>query len=77
MAESGSQNAAVRKIEIEMDSYRTHWQVAWERKASWELKSRLRQWGNVLKEIRIDPEENSRILPLRSPIASAHQFTAG
>ena len=41
-----------------MNSYRTRWQVAWERKASWELRSRLRQWGNVLKEIRQDPEEH-------------------
>lgn len=56
---SGSQNAAMRKIESELNTYRTRWQVAWIRKASWELKSRLRQWGNALTEIRLDPEEHS------------------
>jgi hypothetical protein len=41
-----------------MKTYRSRWQVAWERKASWEIGSRLRQWENVLKEIRLDPEEH-------------------
>ena len=59
MAKSDSQTAAMRKIESEMNIYRTRWQVAWVRKANWELKSRLRQWGNVLNEIRLDPEEHS------------------
>ena len=59
MARSGSQIAVMRKIESELNTYRTRWQVAWVRKASWELKSRLRQWGNALTEIRFDPEEHS------------------
>jgi hypothetical protein len=58
MAQSASQMAAMRKIEMDMNSSRTRWQVAWLRKASWELNSRLQQWGNVLQEIRLDPEEH-------------------
>lgn len=59
MAKTGSQVATMRKIDTEMNSFRTRWQVAWVRKASWELASRLQQWGNALKEIRLDPEEHS------------------
>jgi hypothetical protein len=58
LAKTASQVAAVRSIEADINSFRTRWQVAWERKASWEFGSRLRQWGNVLKEIRLDPEEH-------------------
>jgi hypothetical protein len=58
LAKGTTQVAALRSIEAEMNSYRSRWQVAWERKASWEIESRLRQWGNVLKEIRLDPEEH-------------------
>jgi len=58
LVETGSQIAEMRKIDSEIDMIRTRWQVAWDRKAAWEFKSRLRQWGNVLKEIRVDPEDN-------------------
>jgi hypothetical protein len=58
LAEAPSQRATFQKIEIEMEALRTRWQVAWEKKAAWEFESRLRQWGNVLKDIRVDPEDN-------------------
>jgi hypothetical protein len=58
LAKSVSQKTTLRKINIEIEATRTRWQVAWERKASWEFKSRLRQWGNFLKEVRVDPEDN-------------------
>ena len=58
LAGAGSQDAVFGRIENEIDAVRTRWQVAWEKKAAWEYESRLRQWGNVLKEIRIDPEDN-------------------
>lgn len=58
LAKTASQVAAIHSIEADMNSFRTRWQVAWERKASWEVGSRLRQWGNVLKENRQDPEEH-------------------
>jgi hypothetical protein len=41
-----------------MEATHMRWRVAWERKASWEFKSRLRQWGNFLKEVRVDPEDH-------------------
>ena len=55
---NASQVATMNDIEAEMNTSRSRWQVAWDRKASWEIGSRLRQWGNVLKEIRVDPEEH-------------------
>lgn len=58
LAGTASQDAVFSRIESEIHAVRTRWRVAWEQKAAWEFKSRLRQWGNVLKEIRIDPEDN-------------------
>jgi len=58
LARISSQNAAMQQIDTQVNGFRTRWQVAWGKKASWEFKSRLRQWGNILKEIRIDPEDN-------------------
>ena len=58
MAVTPSQQGAFRKIEIEIEALQTRWQVAWEKKTAWEFESRLRQWGNVLKDIRVDPEDN-------------------
>jgi hypothetical protein len=59
LAKTASQVAVMHSIDADVNSFRTRWQVAWARKASWEFGSRLRQWGNVLKEIRLDPEEHS------------------
>ena len=58
LVKTAPQVAAMQRIEADINSYRTRWQVAWERKVSWEFRSRLRQWGNVLKDIRLDPEEH-------------------
>jgi hypothetical protein len=58
LAKTDSQVAAMYSVEAETNNYRTRWQVAWRRKASREFRSRLRQWGNVMKEIRLDPEEH-------------------
>jgi hypothetical protein len=59
LSQSGSDQTVMQKFDSELDQIRTRWRVAWERKAAWEFKSRLRQWGNVLKEIRIDPEDQN------------------
>jgi hypothetical protein len=48
----------MQKIDAEIGFVRSRWQVAWSRKAAWGFRSRLRQWGNVLKEIRMDPEDH-------------------
>ena len=58
MAQTGSQRTELQQIETELETMQTRWRVAWERKASWEFKSRLRQWGNFIKEVRVDPEDN-------------------
>ncbi len=59
LAITASQIADLQKIEMQIDTTRTRWRVAWERKAAWEFESRLRQWGNTIKEIRVDPEEHA------------------
>lgn len=58
LAQTASQITSLQKLETEIEAIHTRWRVAWERKASWEFKSRLRQWGNFIKEIRVDPEDN-------------------
>lgn len=58
LALSPSQNAALQQLETQIEVTQTRWRVAWERKATWEFKSRLRQWGNFIKEVRVDPEDN-------------------
>lgn len=58
LARTASQLADLQQIETQIDATRTRWRVAWERKAAWEFKSRLRQWGNTIEEIRVDPEDN-------------------
>ncbi len=44
-------------LERKVNVVKTKWQVAWTKKASWEFKSRLRQWGNYLNEIQENREE--------------------
>ena len=63
LAQTGSELIAFEKIEVEIHKVRKKWQVAWEQKAAWEFKSRLRQWGNALKEIRVDPEDHVPYYP--------------
>lgn len=59
LAKTTPQITTLRKIDTEIESTQMRWRVVWERKASWEFKSRLRQWGNFLKEVRVDPEDNN------------------
>ena len=59
LAQTPSQQTDLQQIDTQLDVTRTQWRVAWERKAAWEFKSRLRQWGNILKEIRVDPDDNA------------------
>ena len=58
LARTSAQRTTLQRTENEIETTHTRWRVAWERKASWEFKSRLRQWGNFIKEVRIDPEDN-------------------
>ncbi len=47
------------RLEIELDAYRTHWRVAWERKASREFHNRLTLWRDFLEEYRANPESHA------------------
>ena len=55
---TASEQRLYQKISSELDSSRTRWRVAWQRKATWEFQSRLRQWGQALNEIRHEAEKN-------------------
>ncbi len=59
LAQSPAQEAACRQSESQLDALHTRWRTAWERKASREFQSRLRQWGERVEEIRQDPAENA------------------
>jgi hypothetical protein len=58
LARTPAQETAYQQIELQFNAIYTQWRVAWEKKSTWEFKSRLRQWGNFLKEIRVDPEDH-------------------
>ena len=59
LARVEGQETAYHKLQTQLDAQRTRWRVAWGQKASWEYKSRLRQWGESINEIRRDPAENA------------------
>lgn len=58
LAYTAPERTTLQQIETQIEATRTRWRVAWERKAAWEFKSRLRQWGNFIKEVRVDPEDH-------------------
>jgi len=58
LIETETQRFSLQKLETQLDTMRTRWRVAWERKATWEFRSRLEQWGHILSEIRNEPNEN-------------------
>jgi len=47
------------KLELELDTFRTHWRVAWEKKASREYHARLNLWRDFLEEYRASPESQA------------------
>lgn len=47
------------KFNRQFDHLHHKWRVAWIRKASWEFKSRVKQWENFINELRRNPKENS------------------
>ncbi len=50
-------------LENRLETIRSQWRVAWEEKASWEFRSRLRQWGNFLNEVQHDPQDYAAYYP--------------
>ena len=49
----------VRALEERLHAIHTRWPTAWERKASREWRSRLRQWGRFVEELRSDAREHA------------------
>lgn len=56
-AVSAQSRAQAESLTARLDAMRTKWRVAWEEKATWELSSRLRQWGHYITELQRDPQE--------------------
>jgi len=59
LAQTAPQFVSLQKLESQLEALRLQWRVAWERKATREFRARLRQWENVLREIRSDPAEHT------------------
>lgn len=43
-------------LDLRLDTLRTKWRVAWEKKAAQEMQTRIRLWGNYLNEYRHNEE---------------------
>ena len=53
------QESELQKLEGEFDTIRSKWAVAWEKKATHEFTSRLRQWRLYLNEVEHDMKTNA------------------
>jgi hypothetical protein len=48
--------AAVNRLELQLESIRAKWRVAWQRKAAREVHTRFDQWKNFLEDYRQSPD---------------------
>lgn len=55
---SAEQQDILRQLEDQVDQIRTHWRVAWGKKAAAEFRSRLNLWKNYIAEYREFPAGN-------------------
>jgi len=55
---TASQRVELERLSLELESTRTKWQVAWEKKARAEFRARLNLWRDFLEEYDEDPEAN-------------------
>ncbi len=51
-------HSQVQRLETHLNAARAQWLSAWEEKAAWELRSRMRQWGSYLTELRREPADH-------------------
>jgi hypothetical protein len=51
------------KLENQLERLKIQWRVAWDVKARWEFRSRLRQWVTYLHEVNLDPGEFGAYFP--------------
>jgi hypothetical protein len=54
-----AQNSELTRLEMEFDTLKRKWLVAWEKKVDREFTSRLRQWGHYLKEVAGNPDNHT------------------
>jgi hypothetical protein len=57
-AHSPEHQAQFTRLEGEMETIRSRWRIAWEKKACAELSARLKMWRDFLEDYRRDAEEN-------------------
>lgn len=50
---------ALSRLEAELEANRSHWRVAWEKKAAREFHARLMLWRDYLEEFRLHPENHA------------------
>jgi hypothetical protein len=58
-ATTPQQQAALEKLSEQIDATRSHWRVAWGKKAAAEFHSRLNLWRDFLEEYRANPDGNA------------------
>jgi hypothetical protein len=56
--QTASQSSELARLSLELESTRTKWRVAWEKKAVAEFRARLNLWRDFLEEYGEDPEAN-------------------
>lgn len=56
---SRQEEADLRRIQTRIETIQRQWRVAWEQKASREFRSRFRQWGHVLGDLKQDLEKQA------------------
>ncbi len=58
-ADSPQITSTVDRLDNRLGAVQSRWRVAWEKKANWEFRSRLGQWGNYLDEVQRHPQEHA------------------
>jgi hypothetical protein len=58
LAHTSEEQAELVKIDERLDALRDKWRVAWEKKATHEIRARLKLWSDFLSEYREHPDNN-------------------
>jgi hypothetical protein len=56
---SVSQQVDLNNVEDQLDAAKTHWRIAWRKKATRSFKARLDLWRNFLEEYKEEPAANA------------------
>jgi hypothetical protein len=60
---SDKQAAQLNKVKSVLQSIRSKWRVAWEKKAGHNFSARLRMWRDFIEEYQVNPPENADRYP--------------